>query len=92
MNQANRPVSSKECSWQTVTSWSTSGDCGHAVAWAALAWGWASRHRGRAFLPHAELLGATWVSVGLAQACKDPHRSLRLSPLNLSRALTSVNS
>lgn len=92
MNQANRPVSSKECGWQTVTSRSTSGDCGHAAAWQPWPGAGQAGHQGRAFLPHAGLSGATWVPVGLAQACKDPHRSLRLSPLNLSRASTSVNS
>ena len=69
MNQANRPVSSKECSWQTVTSWSTSGDCGHAVAWAALAWGWSSRAPGPGVSAPCWALGGhvgpCWIGPGL---------------------------
>lgn len=69
MNQANRPVSSKECGWQTVTSWSTSGDCGHAVAWAALAWSWASRAPGPGVsAPRWALgghVGPCWIGPGL---------------------------
>lgn len=69
VNQANRPVSSKECSWQTVTSWSTSGDCGHAVAWAALAWGWSSRAPGPGVSAPCWALGGhvgpCWIGPGL---------------------------
>ena len=52
-------------------------------------------HQGLAFLPHAGLSGATWVPVGLAQACPDLHRGLRLfplPPLHLPQASTPANS
>lgn len=72
MNQANRPAGAQGGGWQTVTSRSTSGDCGHAAAWQPWPGAGQAGHQGRGV--SAPRLGSRghvgpWVA-GLAQACK----------------------